>query len=277
MSLERLHRVYWHMFPNQQPEVILEMNLGIRPILHSRRTPELIRQAIHDLQSKLLEQGLLNHRSGEFDFKTEAAVREFQRQNALRVDGVVGPLTWAALCYPTVSSVEIASIDKEPFIQEIQKILVEEGLKVKVDGKFNRETSKALKRFQRRYGLRPDGVCGPMTWTALLGQRLVPVQSVWSSGILTRQGEQIIEQILIIAAVWIGIVGNPLKIQQEELSLLAALIVAYSLTIIGPLILEKIFPRLLTYESRPLLRYAPYTLIGLLWSPILRLVSTVLM
>lgn len=35
--------------------------------------------------------------SGLFDGSTEAAVRKFQKQHGLKVDGVVGPNTWAAL------------------------------------------------------------------------------------------------------------------------------------------------------------------------------------
>ena len=34
---------------------------------------------------------------GEFGAKTEAAVRRFQRSRGLERDGIVGPLTWAAL------------------------------------------------------------------------------------------------------------------------------------------------------------------------------------
>ncbi len=34
---------------------------------------------------------------GDFGAKTEAAVRRFQRSRGLERDGIVGPLTWAAL------------------------------------------------------------------------------------------------------------------------------------------------------------------------------------
>lgn len=36
------------------------------------------------------------------------------------------------------------------------------------DGKFGTATHRALLRFQKERGVYPDGVCGPVTWTALL-------------------------------------------------------------------------------------------------------------
>lgn len=36
-------------------------------------------------------------RSGSFDATTEAAVRQFQRDNGLTPDGIVGPRTWATI------------------------------------------------------------------------------------------------------------------------------------------------------------------------------------
>jgi peptidoglycan hydrolase-like protein with peptidoglycan-binding domain len=35
--------------------------------------------------------------TGSFDASTEAAVRQFQRDNSLVPDGIVGPRTWATL------------------------------------------------------------------------------------------------------------------------------------------------------------------------------------
>ena len=37
------------------------------------------------------------------------------------------------------------------------------------DGKFGPQTLDALKQYQHRHGLRPDGICGPRTWTVILG------------------------------------------------------------------------------------------------------------
>lgn len=248
-----------------------------RSVLHINRTPESLQQDINDLQAELFKRGLLKKCSGRFDEETLAAVKEFQRQNSLRIDGIVGALTWAALCHPTLSLLmeEKASAEHSASIQELQKLLSEEGFKVKPTGKFDRDTDKALRRFQRRYGLLADGVCGPVTWRMLLGQRLMPDKISWLSDVLPFQVGSCVAQLLTIVAIWIGIVLNPYHLQQE-LSLVAALAVAYSLTIIGPLLLERISPRLLVYENQPLFRYAPYVLVGFLWRPILRGVVAIL-
>ncbi|MBE9108886.1 peptidoglycan-binding protein [Nodosilinea sp. LEGE 07298] len=275
----------WNVFkalfpsPKSIPAAIAwETKLSIRPVLHSKRTPELLQQATHDLQRKLMDKGFLAHDqiSGQFDQPTQVAVEAFQRSNGLKVDGVVGPLTWAALCYPTLALNTAGAQDHSSDILRLQKILVKEGFQAEITGKFDRATDKALRRFQRYYGLRADGVCGPVTWTMMLGQRLMPQPSLWPWSRLSYQGERIAEQLLIIAAVWAGIRWNPLGIDQQELSLLAALVLAYGLTMVGPLTIEKVLPNSLSHEHHPLLRYAPYVMVGLLWSPILKAVTAAL-
>ncbi|MBE9155365.1 peptidoglycan-binding protein [Nodosilinea sp. LEGE 06152] len=275
----------WNVFealfssPKSIPAAIAwENDLSIRPVLHSKRTPALLQQATYDLQSKLVAKGFLTRDqiSGQFDQPTQLAVEAFQRSNGLKVDGVVGPLTWAALCYPTLALKTADEQDYSADVLRLQKILVKEGFQAEITGEFDRATDKALRRFQRYYGLRADGVCGPVTWTMMLGQRLVPQPNLWPWSRLSYQGERIAEQLLIIGAIWTGIVWNPLGIEQEELSLLAALVLAYGLTMVGPLTIEKILPNSLGYDHHPLLRYAPYVMVGLLWSPILNAVTAAL-
>lgn len=255
-----------------------ETELSIRPVLHSKRTPALLQQATNDLQFKLMAKGFLTRDqiSGQFDQPTRLAVEAFQHSNGLKVDGVVGPLTWAALCYPTLTLKTAGTQDYSTDILQLQKILVKEGFQTEITGEFDRATDKALRRFQRYYGLRADGVCGPVTWTMMLGQRLVPQPCLWPWSRLSYQGERIAEQLLIIAAIWTGIVWNPLGIEQEELSLLAALVLAYGLTMVGPLTIEKFLPNSFGHDHHPLLRYAPYVMVGLLWSPILKAVTAAL-
>lgn len=53
-------------------------------------------------------------------------------------------------------------------VRELQGLLNQFGHALVCDGNFGRITEAAVKSFQRRAGLEPDGVCGPKTWKALL-------------------------------------------------------------------------------------------------------------
>ena len=52
---------------------------------------------VAELQRRLTDQGFELAADGIFGKRTDGAVRQFQEQNALDVDGIVGPLTWKAL------------------------------------------------------------------------------------------------------------------------------------------------------------------------------------
>jgi N-acetyl-anhydromuramyl-L-alanine amidase AmpD len=70
-----------------------------------KRTPPLLRLGSKGWQVKRLQTLLRQHGvlpleaklDGDFGEVTEAAVKSFQSRNGLNADGVVGPLTWAAL------------------------------------------------------------------------------------------------------------------------------------------------------------------------------------
>jgi peptidoglycan hydrolase-like protein with peptidoglycan-binding domain len=52
------------------------------------------------LQNLLVEKGYIDgdYVDGDFGPGTEAAVKQFQTDNGLTADGIVGPTTWQALC-----------------------------------------------------------------------------------------------------------------------------------------------------------------------------------
>lgn len=54
-------------------------------------------EAVKDLQTDLNQLGYNLAVDGEFGSKTQAAVKDFQQKNKLTVDGIVGPLTEAAI------------------------------------------------------------------------------------------------------------------------------------------------------------------------------------
>lgn len=57
--------------------------------------------------------------------------------------------------------------DSGPDVVYLQTLLCDVGETLTVDGKFGDKTEKAVKDFQRLYGLTVDGVVGPATWDAL--------------------------------------------------------------------------------------------------------------
>src|SRR5262245_65746166 len=59
-------------------------------------SPEL-RDEVKALQTELNHEGFALEVDGLFGRDTESAVKQFQREHHLDDDGVVGPLTWAAL------------------------------------------------------------------------------------------------------------------------------------------------------------------------------------
>jgi peptidoglycan hydrolase-like protein with peptidoglycan-binding domain len=59
-------------------------------------SPTLRRGAVGDLV-EVIQAKIGVPVTGNFDAHTEAAVRQFQRDNGLVPDGIVGPRTWATL------------------------------------------------------------------------------------------------------------------------------------------------------------------------------------
>lgn len=88
-----------------------------------------------------------------FGENTELAVKEFQKANALLVDGIVGDCTWNLL------------IQK---IKNIQTALNGYGFDLMIDGIAGINTYNCLLRFQEANGLTVDGIVGPETMGALL-------------------------------------------------------------------------------------------------------------
>lgn len=116
------------------------------------------------LQAMLRQQGYDVSFNGEFDAQTYDAVRQFQVDNRLEDNGIVGHNTWEAL----VSTVRLD--DDSVVVEALQRQLANRyGYDIDVDGVFGSvETQPTVIDFQQSRGLSPDGVVGPNTWAALL-------------------------------------------------------------------------------------------------------------
>ena len=157
--------------------------------------------AVRDLQAMLALMGYYSGAvDGAYEELTAEAVRQFQADAGLTVDGIVGPLTWQrllptpnSLAEPQVSepgsSAPPASEVTEPSdgiadtagnlptlmledsgneVSRLQQRLAELNLySGPMDGEFGPQTQQAVEQFQQQAGLTVDGIVGPATWLAL--------------------------------------------------------------------------------------------------------------
>ncbi len=137
-------------------------------------------QAVTEIRDRLVVLGLLtpHPESGDtFDETVDTAVRIFQQQRSLTVDGVVGPVTFRTLeearwrlgdriLHNQIHN-PLAGDDVAQLQQRLSSMGFDSG---RVDGIFGPHTEAALRDFQKNVGMPVDGTCGPTTFKAL--QRL---------------------------------------------------------------------------------------------------------
>ena len=110
---------------------------------------------------------------GHFGATTERAVRGFQEERGLRVDGICGPQTWGSLVEAGYQLGDRLLYLRAPMLRgddvgELQESLGALGFDAgRVDGIFGPDAARALQEFQRNSGLTADGICGPDTVSAL--------------------------------------------------------------------------------------------------------------
>lgn len=129
--------------------------------------------AVAELQEMLNAHGFKLRMDGDFGYITEAAVKEFQRQRGLRIDGVVGPKTRAALktsIVPGSRNLRIGHTGAD--VCELQGLLQVCGFPIQRNGIFNRETRQAVLAFQEEHKLRANGIVDSITWRVLRGKPL---------------------------------------------------------------------------------------------------------
>jgi len=180
------------------------------------RTPALFRRgdcgpAVVEIRSRLATLGLLEADPGndEFDADLDRAVRAFQQQRGLSVDGIVGVNTYRTLeearwrlgdrLLTFVAGNLLAGDD----VHALQQRLLGLGFKVgKIDGRFGHRTEQAVRDFQRNIGVPADGTCGPATLKAL--SRLTPrVQGGRPNALraeerIRREGPQLTGKVVVI-------------------------------------------------------------------------------
>lgn len=133
------------------------------PTLQSGSTGEAVREFQIALQETGNDPGPID---GVFGSQTEAAVKAFQAERGITVDGIVGPITWRNID-------EFAEFD-EPVLHEgstglpvrrAQSRLTAAGFDTSgVDGVFGPQTESGVRALQQATGVTVDGIVGPQTW-----------------------------------------------------------------------------------------------------------------
>jgi hypothetical protein len=113
---------------------------------------------------------------------TTRALVAFQRARGIKPTGHVGRATRRALGArgrPLLGQRElgVGAVGWDVAVLEFR--LRRYGLGARaVDGRFTRSTSSALRRYQSRRGLAPDGIAGPRTYRSLAGHEATPAPVV---------------------------------------------------------------------------------------------------
>ena len=132
------------------------------PLLKKGATGEAVKQ----LQQALRDLGYKpGPADGQFGSKTEAAVKDFQGDHDITVDGIVGDITWLNIDEADTSNPTIKKGSNGNPVRRAQKRLTLGGYDTGgVDGIFGAKTESAVKHFQKDQRLTQDGVVGPKTW-----------------------------------------------------------------------------------------------------------------
>ncbi len=135
--------------------------------------------AVAEVRARLAHLGYLNSALGDdFDDALDTAVRTFQQERGLTVDGIVGNDTFRRLdearwrLGDRVLRFVPGHLMTGDDVSELQKRLNQLGFDAgRPDGAFGPDTDAAVREFQRSVGEGADGTCGPETFRSF--ERLV--------------------------------------------------------------------------------------------------------
>jgi len=134
-----------------------------------------------ELQNLLNGHGAHLTADGIFGNSTYTAVRTFQSNHGLTVDGIVGPKTKTTLYDDSGHTPSGSGVDLRTdcgilqwgasggCVTKLQQLLNTFGAGLTIDGQFGPATNTAVRTFQGNHGLTIDGVVGPATKQALYG------------------------------------------------------------------------------------------------------------
>ncbi|HEY5819184.1 MAG TPA: peptidoglycan-binding protein [Mesorhizobium sp.] len=122
--------------------------------------------AVKDLQEALKALGYdAGPVDGVFGATTESAVKKFQQDKEIAVDGVVGRLTWLNIDEADQSHPVLKVGSTGLPVRRLQSRMSAVGFNTGgVDGRFGATTETAVRKLQQDIKLSVDGVVGAKTW-----------------------------------------------------------------------------------------------------------------
>jgi peptidoglycan hydrolase-like protein with peptidoglycan-binding domain len=130
---------------------------------------------VAELQELLRAHGFTLRVDGDFGRLTEDAVKAFQSRHKIRVDGIVGEKTWAALKGTVRAGTRLLRRGHTgEDVRELQGLLRVHGLESPRNGVFCRQTKDAVVAFQRKCKLQENGIVDQATWMMLRNTPSLP-------------------------------------------------------------------------------------------------------
>ena len=136
---------------------------------------------IKTIQSVLQRRGYSIDTDGNFGPQTDSIVKQFQKHTGLKQDGIIGPQTYEALRindenqykpeYPDILPNVNKPYQQGDHISEVQNILLNKGYAISknggVDGIYDPDTYRQVKKYQADNKLTVDGWVGNKTYKSL--------------------------------------------------------------------------------------------------------------
>lgn len=130
---------------------------------------------VRDLQQRLqgLGHAIPSSERGTFGSATEEAVRAFQTERRIRVDGLCGRETWARLVEAGYQLGDRTLYQRVPMLRGDDVVALQHRLNGlgfdagREDGIFGPDAAAAVTEFQHNAGLTADGICGAVTLEAI--------------------------------------------------------------------------------------------------------------
>ena len=150
----------------QDPEDTTDVTVGGYKTLKWGSTGEDVKKLQQALKNRGFYDGKIDSTFGSGVY---AAVKAFQKQNGLKVDGVAGPATQILLYGSSASSADTSTSLKKgstgTAVRNLQYVLYELGYyDGKINGQYGDTTADAVRAFQINNDITPvDGVAGPKT------------------------------------------------------------------------------------------------------------------